>query len=99
MKQHVLKHRCSILLWADSSLVSTAECRFACCHQQDVNRRWCFLVICAACVLTLRQPSNLLSYHYDDHYDGENDDNDTDGDDDDEQEEEEKEEEKGGRDV
>ena len=88
MKQHVLKHRCSILLWADSSLVSTAECRFACCHQQDVNRRWCFLVICAACVLTLRQPLNLLSYH-----------NDTDGDDDDEQEEGEKEEEKGGRDV
>ena len=59
MKQHVLKHRCSILLWADSSLVSTAECRFACCHQQDVNRRWCFLVICAACVPTLRQPLSL----------------------------------------
>ena len=59
MKQHVLKHRCSILLWDISSLVSTAECRFACCHQQDVNRRWCFLVICAACVPTRLQRYKL----------------------------------------
>ena len=58
MKQNVLKHRCSsFLLWANSSLVSTAECRFACCDQQDVNRRWCFLVNWPPCVVYLLGPA------------------------------------------
>ena len=39
---------------------SSQQLLVVCCHQQDVYRRWCFLVICAACAPQRLETASLV---------------------------------------